>query len=154
LAAELGFEVEVSPSDWVLGPGDSALAEALIQGWATAAMEQADQPDQPEASNGYHWRQQMGAELREQSGQSEQAVRPEQADRAGGTSGGYPGRPQARVEWSGQGRRMETRPDAARLVAMIMAWREARLAQNAVGGLRLRVGHQDALLLPGIRPDQ
>jgi hypothetical protein len=45
-------------------------------------------------------------------------------------------------------------PDADRLMAMIMAWREARLAQNAVGGLRLRVGHQDALLLPGIRPDQ
>lgn len=116
LAAKLGFEMEVGASDWVLGSGDTALAEALIQGWATAAMEQADQ--------------------------------------AGGTSGGYPGRPHARVERSGQGRRTATRLDAARLMTMIVAWREARLAQNATGLLRIRVGHQDALLLPGIRPDQ
>jgi SAM-dependent methyltransferase len=116
LAAELGFAVEISASDWVLGSGDAALAEELIQGWATAAMEQADQ--------------------------------------AGGTSGGYPGRPPAWVERSGQGRRTATRPDAARLMTMMVAWREARLAQNATGLLRIRVGHQDALLLPGIIPDQ
>ena len=92
LAAALGFEMEVGASDWVLGPGDPALVEALIQGWAAAALE--------------------------------------------------------------QGPRTETRPDAARLEALIVAWREARLAQNAEGGLRLRVGHQDALLLPGRSPGQ
>lgn len=92
LAAALGFAVEFRASDWVLGPGDPALVEALIQGWATAALE--------------------------------------------------------------QGSRTETGPDAARLESLIVAWREARLAQNAEGGLRLRVGHQDALLLPGRSPGQ
>ena len=92
LAAALGFEMEVGASDWVLGPGDPALVEALIQGWAVAALE--------------------------------------------------------------QGPRTEVGPDAARREALIVEWREARLAQNAEGGLRLRVGHQDALLLPGRSPSQ
>ncbi|NCA88963.1 MAG: class I SAM-dependent methyltransferase [Gammaproteobacteria bacterium] len=89
LADEWGFAREVSPSDWVLGPGDAELVTALIEGWAAAAWEQA-----------------------------------------------------------------EGEPEAARLAVAIGSWREARLAQNASGWLRLRVGHQDALLLPALRSDR
>jgi len=35
-----GYDVRVRPSDWVLGPADAALADALIEGWARAAVEQ------------------------------------------------------------------------------------------------------------------
>jgi len=48
----------------------------------------------------------------------------------------------------------ETGSDAPALMLAIESWRETRLAQNAAGRLRLRVGHQDALLLPGFTPHQ
>ena len=48
----------------------------------------------------------------------------------------------------------ETGSDAPALMLAIGSWRETRLAQNAAGRLRLRVGHQDALLLPGFTPHQ
>ena len=48
----------------------------------------------------------------------------------------------------------ETGNDAPALMLAIESWRETRLAQNAAGRLRLRVGHQDALLLPGFTPHQ
>ena len=35
-----GYEVSASPSDWVLGPGDGMLVDALVRGWASAATEQ------------------------------------------------------------------------------------------------------------------
>ena len=89
LADEWGFTREVSHSDWVLGPGDTELVTALIEGWVVAAREQAET----------------------------------------GTGGNAEG-----------------------VTRAIRSWRETRLMQNAAGELRLRVGHQDALLLPGFRP--
>jgi hypothetical protein len=35
-----GYEVSVRPSDWVLGPEDAILVDALVEGWASAATEQ------------------------------------------------------------------------------------------------------------------
>jgi hypothetical protein len=40
LFREAGFEVQVAPSPWRLGPDDQALTVALIEGWAAAAGEQ------------------------------------------------------------------------------------------------------------------
>ena len=34
------YDVRVLPSDWVLGPADAALVDALVEGWAGAAAEQ------------------------------------------------------------------------------------------------------------------
>jgi SAM-dependent methyltransferase len=41
LAAGLGFALEVAASDWLLGPDETGLQSALIEGWASAAQEQA-----------------------------------------------------------------------------------------------------------------
>lgn len=40
LFRERGYETRSSTSDWALGPGDAALAEMLVDGWARAAVEQ------------------------------------------------------------------------------------------------------------------
>jgi len=37
--AEEGYRVTTEPSDWVLGPGDAAMQQTLIDGWAEAASE-------------------------------------------------------------------------------------------------------------------
>lgn len=48
---ELGWRVEVAPSDWVLGPGDTALQRALLTGWhqAAAALANGEGVDLPMA---------------------------------------------------------------------------------------------------------
>ncbi len=68
---------------WDLGPDESGLQSALIEGWAVAAQEQA-----------------------------------------------------------------HASPDAVGVAGEIRRWQEARQAQIAAGRLRIRVGHQDALLFP------
>jgi SAM-dependent methyltransferase len=83
LAAVLGFAMEVDDSDWDLGPDESGLQSALIEGWAVAAQEQA-----------------------------------------------------------------HASPDSVGVAEEIRRWQEARQAQIAAGRLRIRVGHQDALLFP------
>ena len=88
-AAGLGFSLQAAASDWSLAPSESGLQSALIEGWASAAQEQA---------LGMH------------------------------------------------------NTKSARLLAEIRQWHEARLAQVAAGGSRIRVGHQDALLLPPCTP--
>lgn len=40
LGRSLGYEPHAEPSDWELGPDEAALQEALIGGWADAALEQ------------------------------------------------------------------------------------------------------------------
>jgi hypothetical protein len=40
-AAHLGLALQVAPSDWRLGPEESATQAELIDGWAGAAREQA-----------------------------------------------------------------------------------------------------------------
>jgi len=88
-AAGLGFSLQAAASDWSLAPSESGLQSALIEGWASAAQEQA---------LGMH------------------------------------------------------NTKSARLLAEIRQWHEARLAQVAAGGSRIRVGHQDALLFPPCTP--
>jgi hypothetical protein len=85
----LGFSLQAAASDWSLAPSESGLQSALIEGWASAAQEQA---------LGMH------------------------------------------------------NTKSARLLAEIRQWHEARLAQVAAGGSRIRVGHQDALLFPPCTP--
>jgi SAM-dependent methyltransferase len=46
-----GYRTWLSPSPWRLGPAESALAHALVTGWADAAAEQL--PDQADAVRGW-----------------------------------------------------------------------------------------------------
>jgi len=84
-AARLGLALQVAPSDWRLGPEESATQAELIDGWAGAAREQA----------------------------------------------------------------LAAGPDeAVGLLAEIALWHRARMAALAARRSHIRVGHQDALLLP------
>ncbi len=85
LAEPLGFSVSLADSDWQLGPGETAIQLALMEGWTAAALEQA-------------------------------------GDRSGR-----------------EGKTLRT---------SIQKWCEVRRAEIDARRSRMRVGHQDALLLP------
>ena len=85
LAEAMGFSVELADSDWLLDPDETGIQSALTEGWAAAALEQAD---------------------------------------------AHPG------------------SQRKALKASIQQWRAVRQAEIDGRRSRIRVGHQDALLLP------
>lgn len=85
LAEALGFSVELADSDWLLDPNETGIQSALTEGWAAAALAQAD---------------------------------------------AHPG------------------SQRKALKASIQQWRAVRQAEIDGRRSRIRVGHQDALLLP------
>jgi SAM-dependent methyltransferase len=85
LAEAMGFSVELADSDWLLDPHETGIQLALTEGWAAAALEQAE----------------------------------------------------ARTGSQGEA-----------LKASIEHWRAVRQAEIDARRSRIRVGHQDALLLP------